>query len=939
LSGSTTLTFLFTDIESSTPLWELYPQAMVEAMAVHDVLLAEAIERYGGSIVKNTGDGIFAMFVGGRPLHAAVDIVRTIASRPWSLPQPLRVRIGLHSVSSLGEGSSYFVHEGDAFGPAVIRAARVMDSAWGGQIVATSSTIELTEAVEGARVEALGEHLLRGIDEPLALYSVSVAELEHGPFPPPRTLSARYLNLPTPESPLIGRDVELAAITEHLRRQRLVTIGGPGGIGKTRLAIAAAAAMVDQFRHGIIYVEAGGARTAESLLAAIEGAAGRRSYGGASAVAELTAFLSSRHLLLVLDNLDEPEATRSTVADLLSQCADLAILVTARERLRLADEWTVVLGPLDSDRPDRSHPARQAPDAELFVRAAARNGVWIGDTPQDMATISRICRLCGGVPLALELAAASLGPETLDGLADSLERGAQSPVAADDAIASLFDRFWNELGPSEREVVGSLAVFDGPFSPELARKVAGASPFLLHALRERAVISVRSAAVRTPAEHYQLHPVFRAQASRRLEPSVADRARDQYIAAIGDELADAYVAIDGPGRPDLLASLAAQLTNVRGAWRLMADRGRYDLMEYSLEGLFRFHEVMGWLGQGADLLAGAAEALDSAGRGSTALNGRILSRLAGFRGRMGDERAALAALERSLAIAAESRDDAGETFARFTLGRIQLQNGYYREARSSLEASRRGFAAAGDPLGSARCDLYLGRVAYQQGDMTTASDLAVLAVAAFEEAGDPGDAASAQRELALARLLSGEVEAARHLLLETLARFERLGDRLGWAESMQCLGYAATRVGNDDEATRCFEQSLAEFRGVGVASHVAADLDNLALLAIRREDLDEAERFLRECISVAASAGIARIVLDACIGVVEVLAGRGEEDDARALLAVILRDPRLDRSDSGPRFEALARRLGAPSDTPRSVESEQPIRSIADLAVRSLARA
>ena len=122
---------------------------MVEAMAVHDVLLAGAIERYGGSIVKKTGDGIFAKFVGGRPLHAAVDIVRAIASCPWTLPQPLRVRVGLHSVSSLGEGSSYFMHEGDAFGPAVIRAARVMDSAWGGQIIATSSTLELTEAVDG----------------------------------------------------------------------------------------------------------------------------------------------------------------------------------------------------------------------------------------------------------------------------------------------------------------------------------------------------------------------------------------------------------------------------------------------------------------------------------------------------------------------------------------------------------------------------------------------------------------------------------------------------------------------------------------------------------------------------------------------------------------------------------------------------------------------
>jgi class 3 adenylate cyclase/tetratricopeptide (TPR) repeat protein len=925
-----TVTFLFTDIESSTPLWELYPEAMAEAMVVHDAILSEAIQSHGGTVVKHMGDGLFAQFEGGNPVQAAVSIEEEMLLHAWPLPQPPRLRIGMHAVTTSDEGRGYFLRDDDAFGPAVIRAARVMDCAWGGQILATSAALELNPPSKTSTVEPLGEHLLKGIDEPVALNSVAVPFLRLGPFPPPRTLSARYLNLPTPESPLIGRDAELAEVVAHLRCDRLTTLAGPGGIGKTRLAIAAASAVADDFRHGVLYVQAGGLRTSEGLLTAVEGAFGRRSYGTpAAAASQLIGFLADRRLLLVLDNVEGVDVIRSTVADLLAHCPKLSILVTARTRLRIADEWASILGPIGGS----SASGLPASDTELFVTAAERAGTQIEDDAGGRAAVERICQLCGGIPLALELAAASLGPRTLGQVADELVRGRRRDEFLD-AVALTFEQFWQELSLYEQEVVAALTVFDGPFTAALASAVAGASSFLLSALRERAIVAITSTSQAADDPRFQLHPVFRVQTQKRRD--APDETYNRYITVMADVLADAGARIDGPDQAEVVSALTAEMQNIRGAWDTMGQRQRFDLLERSLDGLFRFHEVMGWLDHGADLLWGAAACMQGDRDVSSSLHGRILSRFATLRSRRGDAAVALPALEQSLLIAAASNDHPGEAFALMALGRLQLQNGYNGEARISLEAARQRWLEEGDTAGLASCDLYLGRVAYQEGNMPMAADLATAASTAFEAVGDEGHALRARRELALARLLLGEADSARHLLLETLAQFERLGDRIGWAESMQCLGYASTRTDDDGEALRCFEQSLAEFRAVGVASHLAADLDNLALLALRQKNYDEAGRLLRECLGVAAPAENARIVLDACIGVVELLVGQSCYDDARSLLALIMPDPRLDRSDSGPRLDALEHVLG-PSE-PLYMGTPPDIASIAGFAVESLAR-
>jgi class 3 adenylate cyclase/tetratricopeptide (TPR) repeat protein len=926
------LTFLFTDIESSTPLWELHPQEMAVALRDHDRIINDAIDRHGGVIVSNTGDGVFAQFAGGSPIEAALFIQRAVSEHEWPLPDPLRVRVGLHAVETTEEETAFFRRDENAFGPAVIRAARVMDSGWGGQIVSTVAVLDLNGPFTGLIVESLGEHLLKGIEEPVSLVSLMTSEIRLGPFPPPRTQSARFMNLPIPDGALIGRDQEQLEILDYLVAQRVVTIIGPGGIGKTRLAIGTAEKAEQRYRHGTVYVESAGIDSSSSLMAAVEGALNRHSAGSSNASpGQLVSFLASREILLVFDNVEPSEPVRSTFVELLKSCPGVAILTTSRERLRIVDEWLVNLGPISSTSPVDSANSTRAPDVEIFVQAAARAGAKLATTPHELVGIERLVRLCGGIPLALELAAASVISRSPSEVADELEGSTDTNTL--NAVDLTFGQFWDELGNFERNVVSDLAVFDGPFTRDQADEIAHASPFLLNAFRERAVLGDRSALNSGDLRRFQLHPIFRSQAARRQDPSAAERTSLRYAQLFGTQLALARAQMDGPRQPEVVARLSADLPNVRGAWRAMVEHSAWEIVEPALDGLFRLHEIMGWFGQGAELLRSVTTGLEDEGRNEPLL-GRALSRLAVFDGRLGDAHAAYTSVQSALEIATRHRDNLGDAFARLILGRLQLQDGHWDSAEENLAQAGRSFEAEGDVAGAATCALLLARCSYFRGELAVAAQRSEGAIKSFDAIGDPWHSTRARRELALAQLLLGEHTLARSTLLETITRFERLGDRFGWAETMQILGYESLQRDDYLSAESQFEQSLAEFRSLGVVGGIASDLDNLAIVAIRREQFDVATTHLRECITVAASAGMARIVLDACIGVIETLVARERFEDSTELLAAVVADPRLDRSDSAPRIEKI---FNALSLDPEALSGEW-ISEISDLSQFALAR-
>src|SRR5262245_25405088 len=402
-----TLTFVLTDLESSTRLWEEFPDAMGEAVERHEAILRDAVEQARGRVVKGTGDGLMAVFVSPADgVEACLAAQQRLRDEPWGETGPLQVRIGMHAGEAQPRG-------GDFFGPAVNRTARIMAAAHGGQTLLSEVAALSTERLPPETgLRDLGEHRLKDLYQPEHLFQLAHPGLADD-FPPLLTLGYRPNNLPTQTSEFFGRETQLATIHDLLEATgvRLVTLTGPGGIGKTRLALQAAADEIDLFEDGVYFVDLSDVRHPEALFEAVVRAVGLKGTGGALLEA-LMEQLRPRCMLLVLDNFEQVMTAADSVAELLRQCSALKVLVTSREALRVRGEHVLGVPPLSlpngAAQPLTADAASEYEAVRLFVERAreARPDFVLAD--ENAGAVAEIGARLDGLPLAIELAAARL---------------------------------------------------------------------------------------------------------------------------------------------------------------------------------------------------------------------------------------------------------------------------------------------------------------------------------------------------------------------------------------------------------------------------------------------------------------------------------------------------------------------------------------------------
>ena len=579
------LTFLFTDVEGSTRLWEQNPNQMRAALARHDVILRAAIADAQGEVVKSTGDGLMAVFSApAAAVIAGITAQRGLFEERWPASCAIRVRIGIHTGDAESRG-------GDYFGPAVNRTARIMAAGHGGQILLSASTADRLDGDLPAtsRLRDLGEHRLKDLGRPEHLYQLTDGDLP-SEFPPLATLDRRPNNLPTQASAFVGRDGELQAIRGRLddATVRLVTLLGPGGTGKTRLALRAAADQVDRFTDGVFFVDLVTATNTDAVLGLIATAVGMAETTERSPLNELRRQLRSQEVLLVLDNFEQVTVAAPVLVDLLSDCPGLKLLVTSRQALRVRGENVVSVPPLSLPGSSGGAPTAvelsQFEAIQLFVERAREVRADFRLTDDNASAVAEICRRLDGLPLAIELATARMNlfsPEALrDRLGSRLKLlggGARDLPERQQTLRATIEWSYQLLDPAEQRLFEVLSVFSG-CSVEAVETVAAdldeaAGTELrpldgLGSLIDKSLVRQADAVDGEAAPRIVMLETIREFAAERLaaQEALAAAAREHHARYFAQYAADAARAIAGTDSDIPSDAVALESDNLRGAW-------------------------------------------------------------------------------------------------------------------------------------------------------------------------------------------------------------------------------------------------------------------------------------------------------------------------------------------------------------------------------------
>lgn len=598
------LVFVFTDLEASTRLWEQYPGQMGEALGTHDEILRRSVVENDGSVVKATGDGLMATFTRmSDAVAACVEAQLALAATDWVTPEPLRVRMGVH----VGDAEA---RAGDHYGTAVNRAARIMAAGHGGQILLSSIASELANAspIDGVAFRDLGPHRLKDLTEPERLFQVLHSGLR-ADFPPLASLDSRANNLPVQVSEFFGRDAEMEAVRSMLASSgsRLVTLTGPGGTGKTRLALQVAADLLDQYPDGVFFVDLSEARVPDAVFEAILRDLGLSGTSDGSALQLLKARLQDRRMLIVLDNFEQVTDAGMGVSELLHACPDLDVLVTSREALRLRGEHVFPVPTLSLPDPAASPTVIAESEAtRLFIERAQSAQPGFTLTDGNAAAIAEVTVRLDGLPLAIELAAARLEVFSVTELRDRLRtridvlgRGARDLPDRQRTLRSTIGWSYELLDVDECRVFELISVFSTARLSAIEAVAAEAAHGEVDVIDVMASLVAKSLVQITEtagSRRFGMLQSIREYAAERLaaDPEFEARARLAHARFVTDYAAGMRGELGGAGRDSALIDLSTEVGNLQTAWSYWVEAGDLEQLHLILDALWALTETRGW---------------------------------------------------------------------------------------------------------------------------------------------------------------------------------------------------------------------------------------------------------------------------------------------------------------------------------------------------------
>ncbi len=734
-------------------------------------------------------------------------------------------------------------------------------------------------------------------------------------LPAPLTSPARRPhNLPLQITSFIGREEELAEIGRLLTNPacRLVSLVGPGGIGKTRLAIQSAAQHVDAFRHGACYAALAALSSPDFVISTLADALKFSFHGSLDAKVQMMNFLREKEMLLVMDNFEHLTGATPLIVDILQNAPQVKTLVTSRERLNLQGEWSLEVGGLKYPRDGRHEGGADYSAVKLFLESAQRRATAFAASEADRRHIVHICQLVDGAPLAIELAAAWVRVLPPGEIAAEIQKdiGFLATSLRDvperhRSLRAVFDYSWNLLGEAERAAAMGLSVFRGGFRREAAESVGGVSTDLLSSLVDKSFLR------RLTTGRYDVHDLLRQYLVRKLEeePAREQAVRDRYAQHYAEFLHRRQKLLRAGRQKEVLDEIGEEIENVRAAWRWAIDQARWDVIGRCAESLFFFYDLRSLFQEGADVFGRAAERWESMpGLAERAADQKafasLLAKQARCLMRFGRFDPAQALFRKSLDMHSRlgARDEMG--FALIYLGDIHRMKGEYEEARRLLRQAIETATASGDGYLLARALNSLGVVASLQGDYELADGLYRNSLSIQKDIGDHIGMSLVLNNLGGIAFLRGEHARARYLYEESLAIQAEINDLRGAAVSLDNIAEVMQALGQQAEAGRILQESLAFKRDIGDRSGIAYSLVKLGESTSALGQLAEAGACLREALDVALEVNVIPLALNILAGIAALWKRQGESARALEVLEFVLNHPATEQ-EARDRVELL----------------------------------
>src|SRR5829696_5079534 len=807
---------------------------MQAALARHDEILRSAIEEHAGYVFKTVGDAFCAAFpTAPNAVDAALSVERALFAAEWDESEPLRVRIALHTGAAEER-------DGDYFGPPLNRVARLLSAAHGGQVLLSLLTQELVRDQLPSEVglRDLGEKHLKDLFRPERVFQLLAPDLL-SEFPPLRTLDAHGNNLPVQPTPLVGREREIREVAERVRSEevRLITLTGPGGTGKTRLGLQAAADLLEEFYDGVFFVALATITEPEFVASTIALALGVKESAEQSLMKSLKNYLRDKRLLLVLDNFEQVLEGAPLVGELLGACPKMKVLATSRIPLRLYGEQEYLVRPLSLPDPKVMpllEVLTQYEAVRLFVQRARAVKTDFNVTNDNAPDVAEICARLDGLPLAIELAAARtrmLPPqkmlERLGNRLELLKGGPRDLPTRQQTLRGTIDWSYELLEEEEEKTLfGRLSVFSGGRTLEAIEEICDPEGELealevVESLLEKSLLRQEEGVEGEPrfVMLETVHEYAREKVQESGEEQEIKRAHAQYFLALAEE---GESEVRGPEAARWLERLEAEHDNMREALSWSLGQEEVELGLRLAGALWRFWWMRSHYSEGRRWLENA---LAVEGRGSPSA--------------------------RALALAG--------------IGEIASHQGDLDQAQ---EACQEGLELLAHEASAAKIYLLLslGKVARMREDYTWATQVNEESVALSRERRDAWGLASSLLSSALVTQIQGDSEKATELYEESMNLFREWGDKQGLAFCSLNLGLVAITQGDLVRAAKLTEEAVALFRELGSRGDVSVNLNNLGWIAFLRNDLGKAVDLYKQSMALAWETGMYTVVLDDLVG-------------------------------------------------------------------------